>query len=154
MLGAGLPSVNPVLGAGLPSVNPVLGAGLPSINAGRRIAFRKSCAGRRIVPSLHQQARVLYRGEARHPEWRRFDACSGASDLRKTGGAPGSAAGGARGAAEVVRGAQPGGVQGLAPGRLGARDFFEAAEGEKVKIDFKWLLYIHIYMCALCFHKY
>ena len=36
---------------------------------------------------------------------------------------------GARGAAEVVRGAQPG-VQGPAPGRLGARDFFEAAEGE------------------------
>ena len=39
------------------------------------------------------------------------------------------AAGGARGAAEVVRGAQPG-VPGPAPGRLGARDFFEAAEGE------------------------
>ena len=39
------------------------------------------------------------------------------------------AAGGARGAAEVVRGAQPG-VQGPAPGRLGARDFFEAAEAE------------------------
>ena len=39
------------------------------------------------------------------------------------------AAGGARNAAEVVRGAQPG-VQGPAPGRLGARDFFEAAQGE------------------------
>ena len=35
------------------------------------------------------------------------------------------AAGGARGAAEVVRGAQ-----GPAPGRLGARDLPEAAEGE------------------------
>ena len=32
MLGAGLPSINPVLGAGLPSVNPVLGEGLPSVN--------------------------------------------------------------------------------------------------------------------------
>ena len=39
------------------------------------------------------------------------------------------AAGGARGAAEVVRGAGAG-VQGPAPGRLGARDLPEAAEGE------------------------
>ena len=39
------------------------------------------------------------------------------------------AVGGARGAAEVVRGAGTG-VPGPAPGRLGARDFFEAAEGE------------------------
>ena len=65
---------------------------------------------------------------ARAPRWPsaagavlRAEAEAGHQDPR--------AAGGARGAAEVVRGAGTG-VQGPAPGRLGARDFFEAAQGE------------------------
>ena len=68
--------------------------------------------GRRREPQGgHQQPGAVLRAEAE----------AGHQDPR--------AAGGARGAAEVVRGAQPG-VPGPAPGRLGARDFFEAAEGE------------------------
>ena len=75
------------------------------------LAFDGHCYMYRAVKRvLERAARVLYRGEARQTlppiqEWRRFDA------------------------ADV----QPGlfwCVQGPAPGRLGARDFFEAAEGE------------------------
>ena len=66
---------------------------------------------RRELQGGHQQPGAVLRAEAE----------AGHQDPR--------AAGGARGAAEVVRGAQPG-VQGPAPGRLGARDFFEAAQGE------------------------
>ena len=103
---------------------------------------------------------MLYRGEARQTlppiqEWRRFDAadvqpglfwCEDLREARRQLMAVGEspnlaitspaqyyqdprAAGGARGAVEVVRGAQPG-VPGPAPGRLGARDFLEAAEGK------------------------
>ena len=64
---------------------------------------------------------------ARAPRW-----LSAAAVLRaeaEVGHQDPRAAGGARGAAEVARGAQPG-EQGPAPGRLGARDFFEAVEGE------------------------
>ena len=68
--------------------------------------------GRRREPQGgHQQPGAVLRAEAE----------AGHQDPR--------AAGGGRGAAEVVRGAQPG-VPGPAPGRLGARDFFEAAQGE------------------------
>ena len=57
----------------------------------------------------HQQPGAVLRAEAE----------AGHQDLRAAGG----------GAAEVVRGAGAG-VQGPAPGRLGARDLPEAAEGE------------------------
>ena len=64
--------------------------------------------GRRREPQGgHQQPGAVLRAEAE----------AGHQDPRAAGG---------RGAAEVVRGAQPG-VPGPAPGRAGARDFFEAA---------------------------
>ena len=66
---------------------------------------------RREPPNGHQQPGAVLRAEAE----------AGHQDPR--------AAGGARGAAEVVRGAGAG-VPGPAPGRLGARDLPEAVEGE------------------------
>ena len=124
------------------------------------LAFDGHCYMYRAVKRVleRQAARVLYRGEARQTlppiqERTCSRGCSGARTCGRRGASswpparahqqPGAvlraqaeaghqdprAAGGARGAAEVVRGAQPG-VPGPAPGRLGARDFLEAAEGE------------------------
>ena len=123
----------------------------------RFLAFDGHCYMYRAVKRVleRQAARVLYRGEARQTlppiqEWRRFDRGRAAGAVLVRGPARGAhgrrrepqgghqqpgavlraeaeaghedprAAGGARGAAEVVP----------APGRAGARDLPEAAEGE------------------------
>ena len=118
------------------------------------LAFDGHCYMYRAVKRVleRQAARVLYRGEARQTlppvqEWRRFDAADvqPGEDLREArrqlmaaGESPKVAISSPaqycglrlrRGTRIRVRGAQPG-VQGPAPGRLGAQDFFEAAEGE------------------------
>ena len=83
--------------------------------AARAVLVRGPAGG---AAPAHGRRREPQGGHQQPGAVRRAEAEAGHQDPR--------AAGGARGAAEVVRGAQPG-VPGPAPGRLGARDFFEAA---------------------------
>ena len=84
------------------------------------LAFDGHCYMYRAVKRVleRQATRVARRGRPCRPSRRRGRA-AGAVLVRGPAG----------GAAAAVRGAQPG-VPGPAPGRLGARDFLEAAEGE------------------------